>query len=44
MTAFRKEKDEKVSDIMSKTSLSLLEVNKLIVRDLLDFYKKVIGE
>ena len=44
MTAFRKEKDEKVSDIMSKTSLSLLEVNKLIVRDLLDFYKQVIGE
>ncbi len=44
MTTFRKEKDEKVSDIMSKTSLSLLEVNKLIVRDLLDFYKKVIGE
>ena len=44
MTAFRKEKDEKVSDIMSKTSLSLLEVNKLIVRDLFDFYKQVIGE
>lgn len=44
MTAFRKEKDEKVSDMISKTSLSLLEVNKLIVKDLLDFYKKVIGE
>ena len=44
MTAFRKEKDEKVSDMISKTSLSLLEVNKLIVRDLFDFYKKVIGE
>ena len=44
MTAFRKEKDEKVSDMISKTSLSILEVNKLIVRDLFDFYKKVIGE
>ena len=44
MTAFRKEKDEKVSDMISKSSLSLLEVNKLIVRDLFDFYKKVIGE
>lgn len=44
MTAFRKEKDEKVSDMIGKTSLSLLEVNKLIIRDLFDFYKKVIGE
>ena len=44
MTAFRKEKDEKVLDMISKTSLSILEVNKLIVRDLFDFYKKVIGE
>ena len=44
MTAFRKERDDLVSNMISETSLSALDINKLILRDLFDFYKKVIGE
>ena len=44
MTAFRKERDDLVSKMTSETSLSILDINKLILRDLFDFYKKVIGE
>lgn len=44
MTAFRKERDDLVSKMTSETSLSVLDINKLILRDLFDFYKKVIGE
>ena len=44
MTAFRNDKNKIIGEMMNKTSLSALEINRKILVDLFDFYRRIVEE